>query len=396
MTGLETPDAIKTAANVRHRAADWRPRPTLGRDDYVSPEVWAEERERLWFGGWVCIGRAAEIANAGEYLVRDLVGESIVVLRHGDGRPRAFYNVCSHRGTRLLDGAPGEAYDCGRLGKAMKCPYHAWAFDLDGRLIGTPNVHEDEAFDRSAYPLHAIRVDELGGFLFVNLADDGPTLAESLGAGVETIVGFERYGLDELRVARRLVYEVAANWKLIAENYNECLHCPTVHPELVKLVPLYRMGEVWDGEAPDGGNWMADGASSFTLTGTSGLPTFPGLRDDDRRLYYGILQFPNLFVNLHPDAVMTYRLEPLALDRTRVVTEFLFRSEAIAADGFDPAPVVELWDLISRQDWAIVERAQLGVRSRAYARGGVFPRQDRLVFDFTESWRAAMGRPLLG
>ena len=376
---------------VRHRAADWRPRPTLSGADYTSDAVWAEERERIWFGGWVCIGRDAEVPAARDYLVRDLAGESIFVVRNDAGDLHGFYNVCAHRGTRLLDDEPA----CGRLGRAIKCPYHAWSYDLEGRLIGTPNVHEDEQFERGDYPLHAIAVATYAGFLFVNLDRSAPPLEDWLAAGVEHITDFERYRMGELRVARRLVYEVEANWKILGENYNECLHCPTIHPELVQAIPLYRRGEVWDGETPDGGNLMRDGATSFTLTGGSALPPFPGLREHDYRMYYGTFQFPNLLVNLHPDAVMTYRLDPRGPGRTTVTSEFLFRPEAIAGPGFDPEPVVEFWDLVSRQDWAVCERAQRGVGSRAYT-SGVYPRNDRLVFDFNERWRLAMGRPLIG
>ena len=373
------------------RSTDWHPRPTLAGTDYTSAEVWDEERERIWFGGWVCLGRAEEIGRPGDYLVRDLAGESIFVVRNLAGELRAFYNVCAHRGTRILDEEPA----CGHLGKAVKCPYHSWSYDFDGRLIGTPNVHEDEAFERADHPLHGIVTEEYGGFIFVSLEADVPPLLDALAASTERITDFERYRLDELRVARRLVYEVEANWKILVENFDECLHCPTIHPELVRLVPLYRLGEVWDGEAPDGGNWMRDDVASFTLTGLSALPRFPGLNEADHHLYFGAHQFPNLMVNLHPDAVMTYRLEPRSPSHTTVTSEFLFRPETIARPDFDPQPVVELWDLISRQDWAVCERAQKGMRSRAYT-GGVFPRNDRLLFDFNELYRAAMGRPLLG
>ena len=367
----------------------WRARPTLAGVDYTSAPVFADERERIWFGRWVCIGRAEEIANPGDYLVRDLTGESVIVARNRDGELRAFYNVCAHRGTKLLD-ETGEA--CGHAGKAFKCPYHAWAFDLDGRLIGTPNVSEDEGFDRSEYPLHGIAVDTYAGFLFVNLSETPGPLLDELRVGMETITAFERYRIDELRVGRRIVYEVKANWKIVVENYNECLHCPTVHPELVAIVPLYRFGEVHDGETRDDGNWMIEGASSFTRTGQSTLPPFPDLLDDDRRMYYGTFQFPNLLLNLHPDAAMAYTLLPRGPAHTTVVSEYLFRPETIAAPDFAPDPVVELWDLISRQDWEICERAQTGVTSRAYTHG-VYPRKDRFLFDFNERYRAEMGRP---
>jgi phenylpropionate dioxygenase-like ring-hydroxylating dioxygenase large terminal subunit len=373
------------------REPQWRPRPTLAGADYASDAVFAEERERIFFAGWYCVGRSEEVPTTGDYLVRDVVGESVFVVRNRAGELRAFYNVCAHRGTKLLDDEPA----CGHLGKAFKCPYHAWSYDLEGRLIGTPNVHEDEQFERSDYPLHSIGVGEHAGFVFVSLAEAPRPLDEALRDSNETITDFERYQMADLRVARRIVYEVAANWKIVVENYNECLHCPTIHPELVSVVPMYRFGEVWDGETRDGGNPMKDGATSFTVSGTSGLPKFPDLLPEDYGMYYGVFQFPNLMVNLHPDSVMTYLIEPHGPAATTVTSEFLFRPEAIADPAFNPEPTVELWDLISRQDWSVCERAQIGVSSRSF-RTGVFPRKDRLLFDFNERWRRAMGRELLG
>jgi Rieske 2Fe-2S family protein len=373
----------------------WRARPTLAGTDYASVEVWEEERERIWFGGWIGIGREAEIAQPGDFIVRDLAGESIIVTRNREGEIRGFYNVCAHRGTKLLDETG--VGDCGHVSKAFKCPYHAWAYDLDGRLVGTPNVDEDEGFERAAYPLHDIGADAYAGFLFVNLAEPHARrpLQEQLREGTESITNFERYRMDELRVGRRIVYEVKANWKIVVENYNECLHCPTIHPELVQVVPLYRFGEVWDEETRDDGNWMIEGATSFTKTGRSTLPPFPDLLPDDYRMYYGTFQFPNLMLNLHPDAAMVYYALPDGPAHTTVVSEYLFRPETIAAPDFAPEPVVELWDLISKQDWEVCERAQTGVSSRAY-RSGVYPRKDRFLFDFNEHYRREMGRPTLG
>ena len=375
-------------AHLRGRA--WDARPTLSGADYASEAVYLDERERIWFDRWVCIGRDEEVTAAGDYLVRDLAGESIVILRNRAGELRAFYNVCAHRGTKLLDDEPA----CGHVNKVIKCPYHAWSFDLDGQLVGTPNVSEDEGFDRAGYPLHAIAVEAYGGFLFVNLSESPAPFLDELREGTESITNFERYRLDELRIGVRLTYEVAANWKIIVENYNECLHCPTVHPELVQLVPLYRFGEVWDEETRDDGNWMIEGASSFTRTGTSTLPPLPGLTDEDRNMYYGTFQFPNLLLNLHPDAAMYYLLYPKGPNHTTVVSEYLFRPETIASPDFAPEPVVELWDLISKQDWEVCARAQTGVSSRAY-RHGVYPRKDRFLHDFNERYRAEMGRPTI-
>ena len=376
---------------LRHAKQDWLPRPTLSGADYTSGAIYDEERERVWYSAWICVGRSEEIAAPGDYLVRDVAGESIFVVRNRAGQVRAFYNVCAHRGTKLLDDEPA----CGHVAKAFKCPYHAWSYDLDGQLLGTPNVQEDELFERSDYPLNAVAVDEYAGFVFVSLAAEPQPLPVALRDSNETITDFDRYRMADLRVARRITYDVAANWKIVVENYNECLHCPNIHPELVKVVPLYRYGEVWDGETRDGGNEMRDGATSFTATGQSDLPKLPGLLAEDYGMYYGVFQFPNLMVNLHPDAVMSYLVYPRGPDRTTVVSEFLFRPETIASPSFRPEPVIELWDLISRQDWAVCERAQLGVSSRSY-RSGVYPRKDRLLFDFNERWRREMGRSLIG
>ncbi|MGE5226465.1 MAG: aromatic ring-hydroxylating oxygenase subunit alpha [Planctomycetaceae bacterium] len=378
---------------VRYDEQDWRPRPTLRGDDYTSPGVYDDERERIWWGDWVCVGRTEELPEPGDFIVRDLAGESIFITRDADGDLNGFYNVCSHRGTKFLDDEPSS----GHVRKGFKCPYHGWVYDLRGRLIGTPNVQEGERFDRSDYPLHGFAVEAHSGFVFVNLSrGEIRPLLEQMHEGAESLAMFERFRLDELRVGVRIVYEVEANWKIVVENYNECLHCPTVHPELVQVVPLFRFGEVWDEVTRDDGNWMREGATSFTVSGTSDLPKFPGLEPEDYQMYYGAYQFPNLMLNLHPDCVMYYIGLPKGPNHTTVVSEYLFRPETIADPAvFKPEPVVELWDLISKQDWEVCERAQTGVGSRAFTTG-VYPRQDRFLYDFNERYRKQMGAPLLG
>ena len=381
----------RDSQHLRYDEPDWRPRPTLGGHEYTSLDVYEQERERIWWGDWVAIGRSEEVANPGDYVVRDLAGESVFLVRGGDGDLNGFYNVCSHRGTKFLDDDAK-----GSVRKAFRCPYHAWTYDLNGRLIGTPNVKVDERFDRADHPLVRFTVGEYAGFVFANLSPEPRPMMEALTDGAETITAFERFKMDELRIGVRLVYEVEANWKIVVENYNECLHCPSIHPELVQVVPLFRFGEVWDETQPDDGNVMMDGATSFTTTGTSELPKLEGLNPVDYSMYYGSYEFPNLMLNLHPDCVMYYVGFPKGPSHTQVVSEYLFRPEVIAdPDAFKPEPVVEFWDLISRQDWEVCARAQNGVGSRAYT-SGVYPRQDRFLYWFNEEYRLAMGRPLLG
>jgi Rieske 2Fe-2S family protein len=376
--------------NIRDDGARWRPRPTLGSSDYTSWETYDEEREKIWWGDWVCVGRTEEVANPGDYIVRDVAGESIFIARNAEGHLGGFYNVCSHRGTKFLDDDAA-----GNVRKAFRCPYHAWTYDLNGQLIGTPNVKEDEFFDRSLYPLHPVNVGDHAGFLFVNLSTEPRPLMDALTDGAESITAFERFHMEDLRIGVRLVYEVEANWKIVVENYNECLHCPQIHPELVQVVPLFRFGEVWDEETRDDGNRMVEGATSFTKNGRSELPPFPDLPPDDYNMYFGSYEFPNLMLNLHPDCVMYYIGFPKGPNHTTIVSEYLFRPETIGGPSFKPEPTVELWDLISKQDWEVCARAQTGVGSRAFTTG-VYPRQDRFLYWFNEEYRLMMGRELQG
>jgi Rieske 2Fe-2S family protein len=358
--------------------------------DYTSAEVYEQERERIWWGDWVCIGRAEEVEHPGDFVVKDVAGESVFVVRNTEGRLNGFYNVCAHRGTKFLDDEAS-----GNVRKGFRCPYHAWVYDLDGTLIGTPNVKEDELFDRSDYPLHPVTIGEYAGFLFANLSAEPRPLMAALTDGAESITAFERFQMEGLRIGVRIVYEVEANWKIIVENYNECLHCPSIHPELVQVVPLFRFGEVWDEELRDDGNRMMDGATSFTINGASELPKLPDLAPEDYSMYYGSYEFPNLMLNLHPDCAMYYIGFPKGPSHTTVVSEYLFRPETIAGPSFKPEPVVEFWDLISKQDWEVCARAQTGVGSRSFTTG-VYPRQDRFLYWFNEEYRAAMGRQPLG
>lgn len=282
----------------------------------------------------------------------------------------------------LLEGA-------GSTGRVIKCPYHAWTYALDGRLVGSPNVGADDGIDRDVMGLWPVPIAEWGGFVFLNLDAQAPPVEEFLAAQPDSPLQLERYRVDELRVGARREYDVQANWKIVVENYHECLHCPTVHPELVKILPLYRNGEVEeDGQLL--GNSMGDGLTSFTRSGTSHLPGLPGLDEIDVHTFYGVYVFPNLIVNYHSDSVNAVRLEPLGPDRTHVVSEFLFRPETIADETFDPSELLEFRDLVANQDWEVCERVQRGVSSRYYS-AGVYPRQERWIRAFNDRYLEARG-----
>jgi glycine betaine catabolism A len=354
--------------------------PTLPGRDYTSQDVYDVERERVFARGWTCVGREEHVADPGDYVTQELLGEPVFLVRDADGVIRAFANTCRHRGTRLLDGH-------GNVRGAIKCPYHAWTYALDGRLLGAPNVHQRDGLVREEFGLWEIRLEAHDGFLFVNLDGAAQPLQTMLGSMPDSPLALERYGIAALRFGARRVYDIAANWKIVVENYHECLHCPTVHPELVKLVPLYRTGEVEE-EGQMLGNRMGHGLTSFTETGLSSLPSLPGLTDEDVHTFYGVYVLPNLIVNYHSETVNAVTIYPEGPERTIVVSEFLFRPETIAADGFDPSEVVDFRDLVAKQDWVVCELAQRGVRSRFYT-SGVYPRQEKYLHEFNQRYLRA-------
>src|SRR5438552_4007602 len=328
---------------------------------YTSPEIYAEEQERIFTERWICAGRAAEISEAGDYVLRRIAGESVIVVRGRDGALRAFYNVCRHRGTRLCEEPQG------RFSETIQCPYHAWTYTIDGQLIGAPHMNEVPGFDKGDYPLHTVPLETWEGFTFVNLAREPQAFAQAFAP----LAGrFSRFNLSTLKSARRIDYDVAANWKLVFQNYSECLHCPVIHPGLAKLTP-YTSGEndLIDGPFLGGYMVITKEGGSLTLSGRAcGAPVGRLPAEDLNRVYFYSI-FPHLLLSLHPDYVMFHTLWPDGPGRTRITCDWLFHPDSFAAPGFDPADAVRFWDETNRQDWHICEQSHAGITSRAYVPG---------------------------
>jgi Rieske 2Fe-2S family protein len=230
-------------------------------------------------------------------------------------------------------------------------------------------------------------VDLWDGFVWVRLAEEGPSLKGHLSKWADTDpFQWARYRVGELVIGARREYRVAANWKLLIENYNECLHCPNVHPSLARLVPVFGAAEVED-QPGQIGNALRDGSTSFTETGRSRLPPLPDLEPQDLGRFYGMTLLPNLILNYTSDAVSTFLLSPRGPEETEVICQYLFRLETVAAADFDPSEVVDFRHALALEDWDVCERAQRGARSRGYADGGILPYADRLLHDFHRRYR---------
>ncbi len=183
-----------------------------------------------------------------------------------------------------------------------------------------------------------------------------------------------------------------ANWKILVENYNECLHCPTVHPELVAVAPTFRKGLVFEEGRDDWGVSIEGGGAGYTASGTTTLPVLPGLTEQQATAMYGASIFPNMFLDLTGTVVIATRILPRGAGHTTMITDYLFRPEVMDGPGFDPGEVVEFSELVAHQDYVVCERAQLGVASRAFGHG-VYAEKDELPYLFNERYRAALARP---
>jgi Rieske 2Fe-2S family protein len=355
---------------------------TLPGSYYTAPDVYAAEQARIFGGRWVCVGRSEEVAGPGDYVLAELAGESLIVVRDRGGRLHAHYNVCRHRGTRMCD------EERGSFGETIMCPYHAWTYSLDGRLSAARHMQDAPGFDKADWPLRSAAAAEWEGYIFLNLSER----PEPFATAYAPLAGrFAEWGMAELRRGARAVYDVAANWKLIVENYSECYHCPLIHPALVELSP-WQSGRNDLAEGPFLGGYMdlTHDSQSMTTGGHTSRPPLPGLSAENvRRVYYYAL-FPNMLLSLHPDYVMAHTLWPQGPGRTRIICEWHFAPAAIADPAFSPDDAVSFWDMTNRQDWRVCELSQLGVSSRAYT-PGPFSQAEGLLWQFDQEYLRALG-----
>jgi Rieske 2Fe-2S family protein len=346
---------------------------TLPARFYTDAELFRKEVERFFFERWFCAGRAEPLSKPGDYFLCEIGGESVIVTRDNSGSIRAFFNVCRHRGTRMCTQPEGTF--TGRI----RCPYHAWSYGFDGTLMNAPHM-DDPGFSRADYPLHPVGADIWDGHVFLNFDKRPQPLIAQLG---ELPGKFTAWRMQDLRLYKRIVYDVQANWKLIVLNYNECLHCPVLHPALNKLTNyLGADNEPATSNYIGGSMGFKDGIETMTFDGVRRRQYLPDLSGDQRRMvcYYAIL--PNLLLSLHPDYMMTHTLWPVAVDRTRIVCEWHFHPSELAKPDFQGDDAVEFWDQTNREDWGISELSQLGISSRVYTPGPYAKREELLhAFD---------------
>jgi len=341
--------------------------PTLAGHHYTDPSIFAREQDQIFERMWFCVVRSSDVGEPGAFRTVEVGRENLVITRSGDGRARAFLNVCRHRGARVC------VEESGTVKRTFKCGYHAWAYDLEGKLVAAPNLVKMPDIDRVEYGLRNVSVREWLGYVWVCLAEEPPSFEQDVLGACEERLGdldaIERYGLENLQVGRRIRYDVRANWKLIIENFMECYHCSTIHPELVHVLPEFAGGYAAQYYVGHGAEFGRD-VRGFTVDGSAGVTPISTIAAEQDRRYYAITIKPQVFVNLVPDHAIVHRMFPLAADRTIVECDWLFLPEVVAS-GVDLGRSVDLFDRVNRQDFAACERCQPSMSSRAYAQGGV-------------------------
>jgi Rieske 2Fe-2S family protein len=353
-------------------------RATLPGHAYTDPAYFAREQELIFEAMWCCVARTEDLPSPGAFRTVQVGRESIIVTRARDDSLRAFLNVCRHRGARLC------TEPSGTVRRAFRCYYHAWTYDLSGRLIAAPNLTKMTDVDRDAYGLAAVHVREWLGYVWVCLADEPPSFERDvIGAVTERLgdpAAIDKYDIGNLRLGRRIEYDVRANWKLVVENFMECYHCATIHPELVEVLPEFAEGYAAQYYVGHGARF-GPGIDGFTVDGSPGVDRIPGITPEQDRRYYAATIRPQVFLNLVPDHVILHRMFPLAADRTLVECDWLYLP-SVVAEGKDIERSVELFHRVNVQDFEACERCQPAMSSRLYANGGVLVPNEHHIAGF--------------
>ncbi len=356
-----------------------RTQPTIPSEWYFDRGIFEREMDAIWTKEWLYVGRSDEVAERRDYKIVKIGDQHIVLVRDLYGRLRAFHNTCRHRGSILCTEESGSFE-----GGSIVCPYHAWTYSLDGRLIATPHQLESADFDMGDYSLYGVAAGEWGGFMFINLAgEDAEPLASTLGDVPER---FRNFHTERLKVGATETYEMNVNWKVFWENFSECFHCPSVHPELSKVVPIFGKGLLSDMEDPTSDlppeeikrdpatgrpkPRLAEGMVTWTMDGTTDLPYFPDLTDEEKATGHSFAVIrPSWFVAFHPDFLRVGRVAARGPERTDLVVDWLFQESVLADPEFDAREHVSLGILITEQDALVCEYNQQGLHSNRHGHG---------------------------
>jgi phenylpropionate dioxygenase-like ring-hydroxylating dioxygenase large terminal subunit len=332
---------------------------TLPAQAYVSEEFFEAEQSAVFGRGWVGVACLDELLEPGTVLVRAMGARSILLSRSVDGEVRAFLNACRHRGTELLESDTTEL-------SMIRCPYHRWGYKLDGTLIATPRFTDVpvDGFDPTDYPLRSIRSQVLAGIVFVCLDPTTAPLSEYYGDLEDRLSG---YGLNDWRVRETFTLEIEANWKLLAENFQEYYHLTWVHPELAKVS---RVKDHYRYQGPG----MYCGQTTTPVSGEDrndwlAMPPAAGLGSADAGSGRFLALFPNVLLSVLPNHAFVIQLEPLGPGLTRERCTWLLPPSDVAVSDETFGVTRDFWIDVNTEDVEICQKSQRGIRSGGFTEG---------------------------
>jgi len=361
---------------------------------YCDPDHYQLELEKIWYRDWVCVGHVDALQQSGDYFTTTIGDQNIIVTRTTNGDIRAWYNTCRHRGSRLCT-SPDGRFPNGRI----ICPYHTWTFSTNGELLATPGRIETTDFNKSDYSLHGVHADTWRGFVFVNL-DNAPAKDLS-GFMADKGAYVENWPLEDLRPVHQEIHTIGCNWKIYWENYSECYHCPRIHPELCKIMPVYAKAVFDNGDLPDweprfegdkGYGRVADNATTWTMDGKTTLPLLEGLTDEERDSGLIFMDIIGTFYMVaHPDYVRSVRIVPKGPESIDLVIDWLLPANAGDVDADTIERIKALPMLVIEQDGAACELNQQGINSKPFEHGILVP-QEYELWNFHEWLRDRLGK----
>ena len=345
--------------------------PSLPAKLYSDPAVFQEELDKIWYRQWLYVGRADSISNQGDYRLTTVGNQTIIVTRNQEDRVCAFHNTCRHRGSALCLDQQGH-FKQGRI----TCPYHRWSYSLEGI--------SDEQHHFGLYP---VQCQSWAGNIYINLdANSSLKLGETADPDFTVL---DNWPLEKLKLGHTHQFELACNWKIFWENYLECYHCPGIHPDLCKLVPLYKAALATDRIDPGAklADAVAPGIESWTTTGKAISLPFEGLSEDEANAGHTFMElYPNQYIVAHSDYVRQVSVSPLSAERTRITAEWLFSAEAMRDLDFDPSPAIDFSKQVLAEDSWVNELNQRGITALPHHNGYLAPVEADLAL-FHEMYR---------
>jgi phenylpropionate dioxygenase-like ring-hydroxylating dioxygenase large terminal subunit len=348
----------------------------LAPESYVGEETYAREAERVFAREWLCIGRVEDVVDPGDYVSIDIAGEPLVMLRDAAGALRVFTRICRHRAMSIVEGAGNR--------QSFICPYHAWTYGLDGRLIGAPLMDKTPGFERGSCVLPSPKIEVWEGFVFVNFDVKAKPLAPRL-RGLSRF--FEKWRFADMVTVRSYEFETGWNWKVMCENFIEAYHHIGAHRLSLEPVLPTRLVRVEETDGPYAivhmGHARARPSAPSADESWAKLPELPGLTEEERRRSSLVHVFPLLLMSPEADRLEYYLLFPRGPARMKIRKVFCVPKSARQASGAEDAinGMTERYLKYRVEDVAINDSLMRGLHSR-YAERGRLTHLERPLYDF--------------